>query len=94
MQDILPQIKTEPNQISQRYFKGKKDALVPNSKDVNIGKDKSKLLTQGLLKLTNSGGSDSNITMAFGALQGREIKMGTKVQGAKDTLSHETEQIQ
>lgn len=79
-------VKTESKQISRRSFKGKKDASVPNSKDVKIGKDKSKLLSQGLLKLTNSGGSDSNITIS-GALHGREIKVGTKVQGAKATLS-------
>lgn len=80
-------VKTESKQIGRRSFKGKKDASVPNSKDVKIGKDKSKLLSQGLLKLTNSGGSDSNITMASDALHGREIKVGTKVQGAKATLS-------
>ena len=82
--------KHNPSISNRIYFKGKKDASVPNRKDVNIGKEKRKLLTQGLLKLTNSGGSYSNISMASGALHGREIKVGTKVQGAKVTLSHDT----
>ena len=86
-------VKKESKLINRIYFKGKKDASVPNRKDVKIGKDKSKLRSQGLLKLTNSSGSDSNITMASGALHGWEIKVGTKVQGEKDTLSHEIEHI-
>lgn len=80
-------VKTESKQISRRSYKGKKDASVPNSKDVKIGKDKSKLLSQGLLKLANSPGLDSNMTIASDVLHGREIKVGTKVQGAKPTLA-------
>ena len=37
--------------------------------------------------LLSESGSDSNITMASGALHGHEIKVGTKFQGSKDTLS-------
>lgn len=64
-------VETESKQISRRSYKGKKGASVPNSKDVKIGKDKSKLLSQGLRKLANSGVSDSNMTMASDALHGR-----------------------
>lgn len=80
-------VKTESKQINRRSYKGKKDASVPKSKDVNIGKGKSKLLSQSLLKLANSGGLDSNMTIPSDVLHEREIEVVTKVQGAKATLS-------
>lgn len=80
-------VKTESKQINRRSYKGKKDASVPKSKDVKIGKDKSKLLSQSLLKLANSGGLDSNMTIPSDVLHEREIEVATKVQGAKATLS-------
>lgn len=80
-------VKTESKQINRRSYKGKKDASVPKSKDVKIGKDKSKLLSQSLLKLANSGGLDSNMTIPSDVLHEREIEVVTKVQGTKATLS-------
>lgn len=80
-------VKTESKQINRRSYKGKKDASVPKSKDVKIGKGKSKLLSQSLLKLANSGGLDSNMTIPSDVLHEREIEVVTKVQGAKATLS-------
>lgn len=80
-------VKTESKQLNRRSYKGKKDASVPKSKDVKNGKDKSKLLSQGLLKLANSGGLDSNMTIPSDVLHGQEIEVVTKVQGAKATLS-------
>ena len=74
-------VKKESKQIGRIYFKGNHDALVPNRKDVNIGKDKIKILSHVLLKLTNLGSLDSNITMDSGALHGLEIKVGSKLQG-------------
>ena len=43
-------VKTKSKEINRIYFKGKKDALVPNRKDVKIGKDKKQTSNAGLAK--------------------------------------------